>query len=75
MAKDLGIPAAVIDRPPSAGLWLGQLDEEEIGFTYAELERYLEDGPQAVSPALAMHIERLMRPSEHKRGMPPIPPD
>ena len=73
LAKELGVPDAIIDRPPSAGLWVGQTDEEDMGFTYAELERYLEDGPQAVSPALAMRIERLIRASEHKRKMPPIP--
>jgi NH3-dependent NAD+ synthetase len=44
-----------------------------MGFTYAELERYLDEGPQAVSPALAMRIERLTRSSEHKRSLPPIP--
>jgi NAD+ synthase len=73
MAKELGVPAAVIDRPPSAGLWFGQLDEAEMGFTYAELERYVEEGPQAVSPALAVRIDRLARSSDHKRAMPPIP--
>jgi NAD+ synthase len=73
MAKELGVPAAIINRPPSAGLWVGQLDEEEMGFTYAELERYVEEGPQTVSPALAMRIERLTRLSDHKRAMPPIP--
>jgi NAD+ synthase len=52
---------------------MGQSDEEELGFTYAELERYLEEGPQAVSPALAMRIERLTRSTEHKRNLPPIP--
>jgi NAD+ synthase len=73
LARELRVPPAVIDRPPSASLWLGQTDEEEMGFSYAELERYLEEGPQAVSPALAMRIERLMRQSEHKRGLPPVP--
>lgn len=72
-ARELNIPPAIIERTPSAGLWLGQTDEEEMGFTYADLERYLDDGPQAVSPALAMRIERLMRASEHKRQLPPIP--
>ena len=75
MAKELGVPGAIIDRPPGAGLWLGQVDEEEMGFTYAELERYLDQGPQAVSPALAMRIERLTRSSDHKRMLPPIPPE
>src|SRR4051812_19396555 len=58
LARDLNVPQAIIDRTPSAGLWLGQNDEEEMGFTYPELERYLDDGPQAVPPALAMRIER-----------------
>jgi NAD+ synthase len=73
LARELNIPPEIIQRTPSAGLWIGQTDEEEIGFTYAELERYLEDGPQAVSPALAMKIERLIRSSNHKRALPPTP--
>src|SRR5262245_5351116 len=73
MARDLNVPAPIVDRAPSAGLWPGQTDEEEMGFSYADLERYLEDGPQAVPPALTMRIERLMRTSEHKRQLPPIP--
>ena len=58
-------------REPSAGLWIGQRDEDEMGFTHAELERYLADGPMRVAPAVAMKIERLVRSSEHKREMPP----
>jgi NAD+ synthase len=73
LARELGVPARVIDKPPSAGLWLGQTDEAEMGFTYDDLERYLQDGPQAVSPAVAMKIERLARASEHKRKPPPAP--
>jgi NAD+ synthase len=73
LARELNVPQAIVDRPPTAGLWLGQLDEEEMGFTYADLERYLEGGAQGVSPALAMKIERLMRISEHKRQLPPVP--
>ena len=72
-AKDLGVPDPVIDKPPSAGLWLGQTDEAEMGFTYAELENYLNNGAETVSPALAMRIERLMRTSEHKRALAPTP--
>jgi NAD+ synthase len=73
LAKALEIPESIIDKPPSAGLWLGQTDEEEMGFTYANLESYLRDGPEAVAPALAMRIERLVRSTEHKRGLPPMP--
>jgi NAD+ synthase len=72
-ARELGVPESVIDKPPSAGLWLGQTDEAEMGFTYAELENYLTNGAERVSPALAMRIERLMRTSEHKRAMAPTP--
>jgi NAD+ synthase len=75
LARDLNVPAAIIERTPSAGLWIGQTDEDEMGFTYADLERYLDDGPQAVSPALAMRIERLTRSSEHKLTLPPMPDD
>ena len=73
MARELGVSGTIINRPPSVGLWLDQVDEDEMGFTYAELERYLDEGPTAVPPALAMRIERLTRGSEHKRVMPPIP--
>jgi NAD+ synthase len=67
------VPTPIVERTSSAGLWIGQSDEEEIGFTYAELERYIEEGPQGVSPALAMKMERLIRSSEHKRALPPMP--
>jgi NAD+ synthase len=73
LARELKVPSTIVERTPSAGLWLGQRDEEEMGFTYAELERYLEEGPQGVSPALAMKIERLIRASEHKLQLPPMP--
>lgn len=72
-ARALGVPDAVIEKAPSAGLWLGQTDEAEMGFSYAELENYLTKGPQAVAPALAMRIERLIRSSEHKRSLAPVP--
>jgi NAD+ synthase len=75
LARELNVPPAIIDRTPSAGLWLGQSDEEEMGFTYADLQRYLDEGPQGVSPALAMKIERLIRASDHKRALPPTPND
>ena len=72
LARELGVPARVIDKPPSAGLWIGQTDEGEMGFTYAELEDYLLRGPDAVAPATVMKIERLVRASEHKRHLPPV---
>ena len=73
LATDLDIPQSIIDKPPSAGLWPGQTDEDEMGFTYGDLERYLTDGPDAVAPALALRIERLIRATEHKRAQALMP--
>jgi NAD+ synthase len=72
-ARELGVPSSIIEKAPSAGLWLGQTDEGEMGFTYADLENYLTSGPETVSPALGMRIERLIRASEHKRTLAPMP--
>lgn len=41
LARYLGIPSAIIDKPPSADLWAGQSDEAEIGYPYSELDRVL----------------------------------
>jgi NAD+ synthase len=73
MAEELAVPKMVIDRPPSAGLWAGQKDEDEIGVSYADLDRYLMEGPSGAAPALAMKVERLARASDHKRELPPAP--
>jgi NAD+ synthase len=73
VATELGVPKPIIEKAPSAGLWLGQTDEDEMGFTYADLENYLTTGPETVSPALAMRIERLVRASDHKRALAPSP--
>jgi NAD+ synthase len=74
LARELDVPAAIIEKAPSAGLWPGQTDEAEMGFTYAELETYLIGGPSAVAPSVALRIERSVQASEHKRRMPPVPP-
>jgi len=73
MARDLGVPAQIIARVPSAGLWIGQTDEEELGFSYDEIDRYLDEGPEAVAPATALKLERLIRSAEHKSQLPPMP--
>ncbi|MEJ2484869.1 MAG: NAD(+) synthase, partial [Anaerolineales bacterium] len=41
LAAELGVPAPIIDKPPSADLWVGQTDEGELGFTYAEVDQLL----------------------------------
>ena len=73
LARELGVPAPIIDKAPSAGLWLGQTDEAEMGFTYAELETYLTEGAGAVPAGTAQRIMRLQRASDHKRIATPMP--
>lgn len=41
LARYLGVPSSIIDKPPSADLWAGQSDETEIGYPYSELDRVL----------------------------------
>lgn len=41
LAKHLGVPQQIIDKKPSADLWIGQTDEEEMGIKYEEVDRYL----------------------------------
>jgi NAD+ synthase len=74
LARELGVPERIITKPPTAGLWVGQTDEAEMGFTYDTLEAYLVKGPSAVPPAVAKRIDALHRSSEHKRQLPPIAP-
>lgn len=41
LAKYLGIPEPILTKPPTAGLWPGQTDEGEFGFTYKEADEIL----------------------------------
>ncbi len=71
LARHLNIPEQIIQRAPSAGLWSNQTDEEEMGITYRELDRYLFFGEgTAQTRELA---EMLILNSKHKRKLPPIP--
>jgi len=46
LAKYLKVPEKIIDQSPTAGLWNGQTDEDDFGFTYEEADQvlYLVDG-------------------------------
>ncbi len=41
LAAHLGVPEEIVSKPPSADLWAGQTDEDELGFTYEEVDRLL----------------------------------
>jgi len=70
LARFLGIPEAIINKPPSADLWEGQTDEGELGFSYDELDRYLASGEAAVE--IKKRIESMVAATQHKRQSPPI---
>jgi len=72
LARYLGVPQEIIEKPPSAGLWLGQDDEEELGVTYQELDDYILN--KNVPEDKARIIKSLIEKSQHKREMPLIPP-
>ncbi len=72
LASYLGIPKEIIQKPPSAGLWVGQTDEGEMGITYEELDRYLITGEAA--EAVKKKVDAMVAGSAHKRAIPAIPP-
>jgi NAD+ synthase len=75
IAKELGIPQKIIDKPPSAGLWQGQTDADELGISYEELDRALIalQGSQEDIPGdtEVERVRRMVANTQHKRL--PIP--
>jgi len=69
VAAELGVPDSIMTKAPSADLWEGQTDEQEMGFTYEDLDRLLITGE--TRPEARERIEYLHRISEHKRSMMP----
>lgn len=41
LSRAMDIPAAILEKAPSADLWVGQTDENELGFTYDEVDKLL----------------------------------
>lgn len=70
-AKFFQVPASIIDRPPTAGLWEDQTDEKEIGFSYQEIDDFFLQKNQ--DPALKKRLDELHQQSEHKRQLPVHP--
>ncbi len=84
LAKYLGVHEKIIRRKPTAGLWKGQTDEDEIGMSYEvldgilynliELKKTKED---IIKMGYAQNkvekVIHLIKISEHKRRTPPIP--
>jgi len=83
LARAMELPEVIIAKPPSADLWVGQTDEGELGFTYADVdqllyllvdERYNPDDCIAVgfSETFVRAVIDLIRKTHFKRVMPPI---
>jgi len=83
LARSMGIPEAIIDKPPSPDLWVGQTDEDELGFTYSEVDQLLyllvderyspEDCIEAgFTKSFVKAVINLIRKNHFKRVMPPI---
>jgi len=72
LAIHLGVPREIIEKPPSAGLWQGQTDEEEMGINYEDLDRYLGSGK--AEERVSRTVDAMRQASAHKRSMPPVPP-
>ena len=83
LAVLLGVPDVVVKKPPTADLWVGQTDESELGFTYAEADLVLYHlvdrrlSPDALVAAgfdasLVRGIRERVRRSHYKRVMPLI---
>lgn len=69
LARRLGVPAEVIDKAPTAGLWEGQTDETELGVSYEANSDYLEG--KEIDPQAREILEKHYSRTEHKRQ--PIP--
>ena len=84
MARHLGLPAKILIKVPTAGLWRGQTDERDLGIAYEELDRILlgielqytaEEIAERVEVGVKQvrRIEGLVAANVHKRKMPLIP--
>jgi len=83
LARALQVPAAIVDKAPSADFWAGQTDEGQLGFTYERVDQLLfllVDRRFLPSECVAVGFEKsfvdkvteLIRSNQFKRMMPPI---
>ncbi|RLI74661.1 NAD(+) synthetase [Archaeoglobales archaeon] len=74
LAKYLGVPERIINKTPTAGLWVGQTDEGEIGMSYNELDKILiaieKNNTENIEKAELEKVLKMIEGSKHKREMP-----
>jgi NAD+ synthase len=83
LAKYLGVPDPIIQKAPTADLWPGQTDEDELGFAYAEVDKLLyfmiekkytmeELKEMSFSESFINEVSGKIRKAQYKRCLPPI---
>ncbi len=83
LAEGLGIPGRIIKKAPTADLWQGQTDEEEIGISYVEIDRilylYIEKKQTLAqiiragfSEKKAEKVVNMVRKTDFKRRLPTV---
>lgn len=83
LALHLGVPEAIVRKPPTAELWEGQTDEGELGFSYADADLVLyhmvdrrlrpaELVEHGFDASLVNRIREMVRRNHYKRVMPLI---
>jgi NAD+ synthase len=71
LAREMKIDQKIITKKPSAGLWNGQNDQDEIGLSYREIDYYIVDGK--ADAETAAKIEKIAASNQHKLELPAIP--
>ncbi|MDB5054852.1 MAG: synthetase [Bacilli bacterium] len=66
IAAKIGVPQSILDKAPTAGLWEGQTDENELGITYDDNSSYLEG--KEIDPLVREKLEKQFLKTEHKRA-------
>ena len=73
LARALEIPETIVSKVPSAGLWAGQTDEGEIGFSYEEMDEALKKIKEGnTTDATCRALEQVIERTAHKRERPKI---
>ncbi len=72
LAREIELPARILDKPPSAGLWPGQRDEDELGLSYAAIDEALAAlaarSWQAETPVEEKVLARVKASGHKRRG-------
>jgi len=83
LAEHLGVPESIRTKAPTADLWVGQTDEDELGFTYADVDKLLllmvdrrwrraELLAAGFEPEFVARVAAMIRKNHYKRRMPVI---